>query len=226
MHVLVVGLRATGAAVVDWLADHGDEVTVVEERPGQVDYDARRAAAVARGATVLEAAPDWDALVADADLVVPSPGVHPDHPVMRAAGALRVPVRGDLDLAVEAATVPVVAVTGTNGKSTVTSLVDRDARTLGGARTRRRQHRSGRARRAGRARRRPGRGGVVVPAAHGDPRVLARGRGAAQPGRRSPRLARLLRRVRGRQEPRVRLPTPGRRCSSPIATTPSWCRGA
>jgi UDP-N-acetylmuramoylalanine--D-glutamate ligase len=120
--VLVIGLRATGAAVVDWLTDRGDTVTVVEEQPGQDDYDDRRAAAVARGATVVEDAPDWDALVARADLVVPSPGVHPDHPVMRAAETLRVPVRGDLDLAVEAATVPVVAVTGTNGKSTVTSL--------------------------------------------------------------------------------------------------------
>jgi UDP-N-acetylmuramoylalanine--D-glutamate ligase len=123
VHVLVVGLRATGAAVVDWLVDRGDTVTVVEEQPGQPGYEARRAAAIARGAEVMEGAPDWDALVAASDLVVPSPGVHPDHPVMLAAHAARVVVRGDLDLAVEAATVPVVAVTGTNGKSTVTSLV-------------------------------------------------------------------------------------------------------
>jgi UDP-N-acetylmuramoylalanine--D-glutamate ligase len=123
MRVLVVGLRATGAAVVDWLADRGDDVTVVEERPGQPGYDTRRAAAVARGATVVEGAPDWDALVAAVDLVVPSPGVRPDHPVMDAARTARVPVRGDLDLALEVATVPVVAVTGTNGKSTVASLV-------------------------------------------------------------------------------------------------------
>ena len=123
MQVLVVGLRATGAAVVEWLTAAGHEVTVVEEQPGQPAYDERRADAIARGATVLEGAPDWEALVASADLVVPSPGVHPEHPVMTAARTLRVPVRGDLDLAVEAATVPVVAVTGTNGKSTVTSLV-------------------------------------------------------------------------------------------------------
>jgi len=123
VHVLVVRLRATGAAALDWLVDRGDTVTVVEEQPGQPGYDDRRAAAIARGAEVVEGAPDWDALVAASDLVVPSPGVHPDHPVMAAAHAARVVVRGDLDLAVEAATVPVVAVTGTNGKSTVTSLV-------------------------------------------------------------------------------------------------------
>ena len=44
MRVLVVGLRATGAAVVSWLARRGDDVTVVEERPGQAEYAARRAA--------------------------------------------------------------------------------------------------------------------------------------------------------------------------------------
>ena len=71
----------------------------------------------------MEGAPDWDALVADAELVIPSPGVPPNHPVMTAAQAMRVPVRGDLDIAVEAATVPVIAVTGTNGKSTVTALI-------------------------------------------------------------------------------------------------------
>jgi UDP-N-acetylmuramoylalanine--D-glutamate ligase len=123
LDVLVVGLRATGAAVADWLVDRGDVVTVVEEQPGQPGYEDRKAAARARGVTVVEGVPDWDVLVAGADLVVPSPGVHPDHPVMAAAHAARLPVRGDLDLAVEAAPVPVVAVTGTNGKSTVTSLV-------------------------------------------------------------------------------------------------------
>ena len=83
MRVLVVGLRATGAAVTDWLVDQGDDVTVVEEQPGQPGYDDRRAAAIARGATVVEEVSDWDVLVASADLAVPSPGVHPDHPVMR-----------------------------------------------------------------------------------------------------------------------------------------------
>ncbi len=132
MKVLVVGLRATGAAVVPWLAARGDEVTVVEERPGQPEYATRRAHAEATGAVVIAppdgttfgpGEPDWDLLVAQADLVVPSPGVKPTHPVMIAARSARIPVRGDLDLAVDAATMPVIVVTGTNGKSTVTTLI-------------------------------------------------------------------------------------------------------
>jgi UDP-N-acetylmuramoylalanine--D-glutamate ligase len=123
VRTLVVGLRATGSAVARWLVDRGDVVTVAEDRPGQAGYRERRRAVEAIGAEVVEMPGDWDALVAVADLVVPSPGVRPDHPVMLAAAARGVPVRGDLDLAVEAATVPVVVVTGTNGKSTVVTLV-------------------------------------------------------------------------------------------------------
>ena len=123
MRTLVIGLRATGAVVASWCRARGDDVTVVEERPGQPEYATRKAACEARGIRVVEGQPDWFALVADADLVVPSPGVRPDHPVMVAAVAAGVPIRGDLDLAVEAARVPVVVVTGTNGKSTVTTLI-------------------------------------------------------------------------------------------------------
>lgn len=123
--VLVVGLRMTGLAVARALVSGGDEVTVVEERPGQPGYAARADAVRAAGATLVEdpAPGDWPALVSGVDLVVPSPGVAPGHPVLRAAAAAGVPVRGDVDLALEAATVPVVAVTGTNGKTTVTTLI-------------------------------------------------------------------------------------------------------
>jgi UDP-N-acetylmuramoylalanine--D-glutamate ligase len=123
VRVLVVGLRATGAVVARWCRARGDTVVVVEEQPGQPGYAERLAEARAAGVTVLEAPVDWTALVADADLLVPSPGVRPTHPVMVAARAAGIAVRGDLDLALEAATVPAVVITGTNGKSTVTTLV-------------------------------------------------------------------------------------------------------
>lgn len=123
--VLVVGLRTTGLAAARHLVAAGDEVTVVEERPGQPGYPARVEAVRAAGAALVEApeGADWPALVAGTDLVVPSPGVAPGHPVLLAAAAAGVPVRGDVDLALEAARVPVVAVTGTNGKTTVTTLI-------------------------------------------------------------------------------------------------------
>jgi UDP-N-acetylmuramoylalanine--D-glutamate ligase len=123
--VVVVGLRATGVAVVAAVARAGGDATVVEDDPGHGRYAEHRAAVEAAGARVVERpeAGDWPGLVAGADLMVPSPGVRPEHPAYAAAAAAGVPVRGDVDLGMEAARVPVVAVTGTNGKSTVTTLI-------------------------------------------------------------------------------------------------------
>jgi UDP-N-acetylmuramoylalanine--D-glutamate ligase len=123
--VLVVGLRATGDAVVRAAIRRGDPVTVVEDRPGRGAYASLAASARGLGATVVEhPAPEaWPELVSNADLMVPSPGVRPGHPAFVAANAAGIPVRGDIDLGMEAARVPVIAVTGTNGKSTVTMLI-------------------------------------------------------------------------------------------------------
>ncbi len=120
-----MGLRATGDATVRAVVRAGDTVTVVEDDPGRGAYDLFAEAARRLGATVVErpAPGDWTQLVAGADLMVPSPGVRPEHPAFAAADAAGIPVRGDIDLGMEAARVPVVAVTGTNGKSTVTMLV-------------------------------------------------------------------------------------------------------
>lgn len=124
-HVVVVGLGVTGDSVVRYARAEDARVTVVEERPGGEDYAARRARATGAGATVVET-PDRkesEALGREADLVVPSPGVPERHPLLAAALAAGVPVRSEVDLAAAQARVPLVAVTGTNGKTTVTTLV-------------------------------------------------------------------------------------------------------
>jgi UDP-N-acetylmuramoylalanine--D-glutamate ligase len=104
------------------LRREGADVTIVEEHPTGSEHEAR---ARATGATVLEGAPaeGWRDLVARFELVVPSPGVHPDHPALLAATAAGVPIRSEIELAAERIAAPIVAVTGTNGKTTVTSLV-------------------------------------------------------------------------------------------------------
>jgi UDP-N-acetylmuramoylalanine--D-glutamate ligase len=125
--VLVVGLARTGEAVACRLLSEGWEVVVVEDHPGGAQYAGRVARVRAAGARVVEAPSDADAraLVACADLVVPSPLVAPAHPVVVAATGHGVPVRSELDVAAERARVPLVAVTGTNGKTTVTTLATR-----------------------------------------------------------------------------------------------------
>ena len=133
MQVLVVGLAVTGEAVVRRRVAAGDTVVVVEDRPGEAgDWEARVAATRALGATVLER-PDArrvEGLAADSDLVVPSPGVPERHLAIVAARAAEVPVRSEIDLAADVLAADdrtgpapaLLAVTGTNGKTTVTTL--------------------------------------------------------------------------------------------------------
>jgi UDP-N-acetylmuramoylalanine--D-glutamate ligase len=132
MRVLVVGLATTGASVVSYTRAAGHDVTVLDDAPGTSDaYLARVARAEADGARVLER-PDAHETAAEgraADLVVPSPGVHPDHPALVAAHEAGVPIRSEIDLAAarlraRADAPRLGAVTGTNGKTTVTTLID------------------------------------------------------------------------------------------------------
>lgn len=113
---LVVGAGATGTAVARFLADAGGSVRLVD----------RDAAALDRA----ELPPDVERRVdtgaddvAGFDVVVPSPGVPRDHPLLRAAQARAVPVLGEIELAARVLRCPIVAITGTNGKSTTTVLV-------------------------------------------------------------------------------------------------------
>jgi UDP-N-acetylmuramoylalanine--D-glutamate ligase len=121
---LVVGLGISGLAVARGLRQEGAQVVVVDDDPG-APVLARAAELDAAGARFV-ARPDaaaLESLVAASDVVVPSPGVPIRHPVFALAAARRVPVRGEVELAWRQAHAPLVAVTGTNGKTTVTGLI-------------------------------------------------------------------------------------------------------
>jgi UDP-N-acetylmuramoylalanine--D-glutamate ligase len=123
--VLVVGLGVAGEAAARRLSERGWTVRVVEDHPGPTSRT-RAAALAGRGVTTVEA-PDAAALerlVADADLVVPSPPVPPTHPAIVAAMDRGLPVWSEFELAARWSSLPLVAVTGTNGKTTVTTLVE------------------------------------------------------------------------------------------------------
>ncbi len=123
--VAIVGFGTTGRAVARAVLAAGDEVVVFDDhRP----LDAMEAAAAI--GVVVEPTPAGRALadrLEKCDLVVPSPGVPVGHPVFVAAAAARVPVRAEIELAAQMAADAggprLVAITGTNGKTTVTTAV-------------------------------------------------------------------------------------------------------
>jgi UDP-N-acetylmuramoylalanine--D-glutamate ligase len=118
---LVVGFEVTGRAMARALLARGGRVTIVDDHPSP---DARRAAELA--AVELVEAPSAEELadlVAAVDAVLPSPGVPDRHPVFAAARAAGVAVLSEFDLAARWDHRPLLAVTGTNGKTTVTTMV-------------------------------------------------------------------------------------------------------
>jgi UDP-N-acetylmuramoylalanine--D-glutamate ligase len=118
---LVLGMGVSGEAVARHLRDRGAVVVAVDDAPGP----AARERAGAAGVELVER-PDQArlaALVAEAAVVVPSPGVPERHPAITLAAAAGVPVRSEVELASRWARRPMVAITGTNGKTTVTGLV-------------------------------------------------------------------------------------------------------
>jgi UDP-N-acetylmuramoylalanine--D-glutamate ligase len=119
-----VGLGVSGAAVARALNERGYDVAVVDDHPTDA-VRARRVELSPLGIDVVTK-PDASALavlVHDADLVVPSPGVPPRHPVFSIARDRGVSVVGEVELASRWADRPIVAITGTNGKTTVTGMV-------------------------------------------------------------------------------------------------------
>lgn len=118
--VLIVGLGKTGYSIAQFLATQAIHfaITDTRETPPFIEEfrDNFPDAAVFLGGfnpTAFEAA---------THLVV-SPGVSLEHPLIVAAKDRGVPVLGDLDLFAAVVDVPVLAVTGANGKSTVTTLL-------------------------------------------------------------------------------------------------------
>jgi UDP-N-acetylmuramoylalanine--D-glutamate ligase len=117
---VVVGLGRTGMSCVRYLRARGGEVAVTDSRAMPPELHALR-----------ELAPDLEvrlggfdeALLEGASQIIASPGVSLREPFLRRAAERGVPIVGDVELFAREARAPIAAITGTNGKSTVTSLI-------------------------------------------------------------------------------------------------------
>src|ERR1700688_2362154 len=118
--VLVVGLGKSGVASALFLKAHGAQVTVSDTKSGD-ELRNEIPVLLDHGITV-ETGGHGDRTFRGQDLIVVSPGVPVDAPPLVQARALGESVIGEIELAAQFLPGPIVAITGSNGKTTTTTL--------------------------------------------------------------------------------------------------------
>ena len=123
--VVIIGLGLTGLSCVDFFLAQGVTPRVMDTRVSPPGLD-KLPGQVERHLGGLNG--DW---LLTSDLIVASPGIALAHPLLSEAADAGIEIVGDIELFCREAQAPVVAITGSNGKSTVTTLVGEMAKAAG-----------------------------------------------------------------------------------------------
>ena len=121
-NVLVVGLGISGIWTARWLAGQGAHVIVTDVRD-ESELDPEILKELRELGVVLEIGGHKKETFLNADTIILSPGVPHDMALIQSASEKKIPVVGELELASRFTDAPIIAVTGTNGKTTVTTLL-------------------------------------------------------------------------------------------------------
>ncbi|ABA89443.1 UDP-N-acetylmuramylalanine--D-glutamate ligase [Syntrophotalea carbinolica DSM 2380] len=119
-HVVVVGAGCTGLGLARFFLDRGALVTLSDSRSREELVDV---AELADHGLRFDCGGHDAALLAGADLIAISPGIPLTVPAVAGALQAGVPVQGEIEIAARELSAPMVAITGTNGKSTTTCLM-------------------------------------------------------------------------------------------------------
>lgn len=119
--VLVVGLGRSGVSSAIFLQEHGAKV-IVSDSKAEAQLQSEVPALLDRGISI-ETGRHGERTFRDQDLIVVSPGVPSDQPQLQHARTLGIPVIGEVELAFRFLKGRVLAITGSNGKTTTTTLV-------------------------------------------------------------------------------------------------------
>ncbi len=118
----MVGLGTSGYWAARWLAGKGVDVTVSDIRKASQLHPEFLEDLKALGVR-LETGGHQKRTFLETDVIVVSPGVPMDTPIMAAAIKRQIPVMGEMELAARHVNAPMIAVTGTNGKTTATAFL-------------------------------------------------------------------------------------------------------
>jgi UDP-N-acetylmuramoylalanine--D-glutamate ligase len=121
VHIIGLGAKGTGRACAAVLAQRGALVTVSDEQAAEAL--AGEIAQLAGLPVRFCLGPDAYTDIEKADLVIPSPGVPLDNPAILRARAAGIPVLAEIEIAYRLSRVPIVAISGTKGKTTTTTLI-------------------------------------------------------------------------------------------------------
>ncbi|EFV4611035.1 UDP-N-acetylmuramoyl-L-alanine--D-glutamate ligase [Salmonella enterica] len=124
-NVVIIGLGLTGLSCVDFFLARGVTPRVMDTRVTPPGLD-KLPQEIERHVGGLN-----DEWLLAADLIVASPGIALANPSLSAAASAGVEIVGDIELFCREAQAPIVAITGSNGKSTVTTLVGEMAKAAG-----------------------------------------------------------------------------------------------
>ena len=123
---VVVGLGQSGLSVAHYLTEQGYQVAITDNQENPALADKLPASIEIRQFGEIDGE-----LLQQAARIIISPGISLDNPAIAATRAADIPVVSDIQLFCEACTVPIVAITGSNAKSTVTTLVGQMAADAG-----------------------------------------------------------------------------------------------
>lgn len=120
-HILVLGAGASGIGASWVLAQVGAHVVLNDYKPVTLPTEEEERL-VSAGVEIITGRQD-ESLLDGVDRIVISPGISLDIPIVKAAQARGIDVVSEVELAYEVSKSPIVAVTGTNGKTTTTTLL-------------------------------------------------------------------------------------------------------
>ena len=117
-NISIIGMARTGIAAANFLAEQGAHVTLLDGKTKDALGDALQQLASGVNTVFQSSTP-----LPDADLVILSPGMDIDSPDLNSARESGTEIISELELAYRVSETPIIAITGTNGKSTTTSLI-------------------------------------------------------------------------------------------------------